>query len=251
MIHDDQILKQMAERSLANGIEYLDRAETALARLLTLNENRFHMPAEVGSVASKINEAYNLAWAMRRFPIFDTSALAQMKKMTVRGEVAQSGYNSGSQDKTEYLELDVWVPLYAMSQVGQAGFMRSGEDYEQVKWSPESEAFIYEVKLDQNCIKENRDEVARKRTDKTKYGSVSISTKPPVVPAGVRRILSGNSARFDVVALVWNAQWDATMKTGEAMTLGKLGGWWFVVARFFPTDIDAYVSTDLTNKGGK
>jgi hypothetical protein len=229
---DARAIERAAAEEAAKGTGYLEKVESVLDRVIEIGSK--DMPRDFEDLMLALAKARNFAWAMRRFPVFDLSCLGMMRKETLKVRVGSSTFDPSA------FEMALWVPVFAMS--GISGYAMS------VQWNPGSEDYILGVKIDPNLVRDNTEEINRKKNERNRWETVSVEAKPPTIPGPILTNVGRIGPRFEETALVWEAQWTATARVQDPFVLGRVGHKWFVLDHFDATKLEKYVLSEFCSK---
>ena len=190
-------------------------------------------PIEISELTNQISKAANLAWALRRFPVFDTGCLKMMRKE--KGlKVFQKQQWGPEQEKV--FELDIWVPVFGFSSLPQG---HSGS-IAVVSWQPTNYDYMGNS-IDEAIKTENR----RELETKAKGAAIMLETRCPPVPGGITRRVEKVAHRFERTSIVWEAQWSAYQEIKDPLILGHIGNLVFLLDQFDATKLERYVMSEF------
>ena len=191
------------------------------------------VPIEIYELTGMISKAANLAWALRRFPVFDTSCLKMMRK-----EKGLKVFQKQSWDQEKVYELDIWVPVFGFSSLPSSGSVAA------VSWSPTNYDYMG-ISIDEAIKAENRREVDSKVT---RGATLTLETKCPPVPGGITRKVDKLSHRFERTSIVWEAQWSAYQEIKDPLILGHIGNLVFLLDQFDASKLERYVMGEFCTR---
>lgn len=236
---DKRIEAATAEESKLQA-EFVGKADAALEALSkefpgrSVDYGYRTVPFEIYELTGAISKAANLAWALRRFPVFDTSCLKRMRKEKGLKVIQKNQW--GPTPETVY-ELDIWVPVFGFATLPQGSSVAS------CQWSPTSHEYMA-IPIDESMTTENRREVE----SKTKGAQPMLETKCPPVPGAITRKVEKVSHRFERTSIVWEAQWSAYQEIKDPLILGHIGNIIFLLDQFDATKLERYVMSEFCTR---
>ena len=236
----DKRLEVAALEASKGHAEFVAKADEALSALLAekpvphnQEQYSYYPPSEIQELLGMISNAQSLAWALRRFPVFDLSCLKMMRKEKAL-KVQVQEWNGTKLD----FELDLWVPVFAMIPVGGHGTSMTQT------WSPMSSEYRGHM-LEMHIQEENRKEIQAKVKNNTQ---VTLAAHAPPVPGGILKKLNLISRRFNETSMIWEAQWSAYARVEDPLIVGRIGGVTFLLDQFDATKLERYVVGEFCKK---
>lgn len=224
-------------RSQADFVAKADQALTALAKDFPCQAAPYgyrNTPFEIHELIGAISKAANLAWALRRFALFDTSCLKMMRKEKGLKVFLKQAW--GPETEKAY-ELDLWVPVFGFSSLGGHGTVPVAT------WSPTGYDYMGNS-IDEAIKTENRREIEAKAKNVT----ITLESKCPPVPGGITRKIEQLSHRFERTSIVWEAQWSAYQEVKDPLILGHIGNLVFLLDQFDASKLERYVMGEFCTR---
>jgi len=237
---DKRIEQAAAEesRSQAAFVTKADEVLSALAKDFPSQAAPYgyrSTPIEINELTNQISRAANLAWALRRFAVFDTSCLKMMRKEKALKVYTRPQFGP---DAEKTYELDIWVPVFGFSSLPGHG------DVARVQWQPTNYDYMGHP-LDEAVKAENRRELDSKMT---RGATLTLETKCPPVPGGITRKVDQLSHRFERTSIVWEAQWSAYQEIKDPLILGHIGNLVFLLDQFDASKLERYVMGEFCTR---
>lgn len=235
----DRRLETAALEASKGHAEFVVKADEDLSALLAEKPIRndqagyWHYPQEIQELTAMISNAQSLAWALRRFPVFDLSCLKMMRKEKAL-KVQVQEWNGNKLD----FEVDLWVPVFAMGNVGSHGSITIQN------WNPMSSDYRGQM-LETHIQEENRKELQAKVKNS---GQFMLVAHAPPVPGGILKKLDLISGRFQETSMIWEAQWSAFARVEDPLIVGRIGSVTFLLDQFDATKLERYVVGEFCKK---
>lgn len=187
-----------------------------------------------------IRQAVNLAWAARTFPIFDMRALARLKEQeVVIGRYAVKLFLpafAGCSFPVRYsggMDINFTNCLpYATDSIGVS--------YDRSIFNDANRDRL--IVLDASIAKVNPGADERRTLQ-----SFALRAKAPEVPASVTSRVGKVEGRFDVVSLIWEAEWQPR-PIADPLIIGRIFGHWFLIDQYDETKLERYIVSEFSTK---
>ncbi len=238
---DRQRLESAKMEASREHAEFVVKAHETLEGLLNLAPaakptpfNYRGKPQEIAELEAQIFKAANLAWALRTFPIFDTSCLRMMRKE--KGLKVQLQGRWGGDAQLD-LELDLWVPVFAMGPLGHGVSSRT-------MFTPTYDNYCGHV-IEKEMVSDNQREIQTKVKNGT---TVTLHAQCPAIPGAILKNLDKVSGRFERTEIIWEAKWSAYAEVDDPLIIGTIGATSFLIDQFDATKLERYVMGEFCRK---